>query len=294
MDRKLEQEAVLVTFASSQWPGVVGDQRGRQAISEKYGNEPKAMKPTEKYLVDPEEISKNMATFAAARTWYYEQTLPWEKRRGGARLLPGTNYQTFKEGMDRLINAVWERVDEFCISYPQLKAEWVPKLNGLHQAKDYPSVDAIRGQFNLTVTYSPLPLSPASLTLKFLGQAEFEALRETIAGQFQEQGDLATGDLYKRLFEAVKRMAERLSDPEAIFRDTLVGNLTEITDLIPRLNFNQDRELDALAVQVKADLADLDPEILRTDLKTRKRTASQAGKLMETIAGAAGRFIDLS
>jgi len=66
---------------------------------------------------------------------------------------------------------------------------------------------------------------------------------------------------------ATTDMAEKLGNPDAVFRDSLVNNLVELVDLIPALNFTVDPELDQLARATRDKLANLDPENLRTDLR---------------------------
>jgi hypothetical protein len=151
----------------------------------------------------------------------------------------------------------------------------------------------MRSQFSITVNFSPLPLSPESLTLKFLGAAEFEKLQSQIAGAWEKQEAAAMGDLYKRLAQTVAHMATTLANPDKVFRDSMVDNLTELADLIPALNFKKDPELAELAEIARGKLV-IDPETLRKDLIVRGQIAGEAGALLAKITGAGARFIDLS
>ena len=45
-------------------------------------------------------------------------------------------------------------------------------------------------------------------------------------------------DLWERLIVPVRAMVEKLSEEDAVFRDTLVSNLRDIVGLIPALNLN--------------------------------------------------------
>lgn len=292
----LEQRAVLVSYASSTWPGKAPNKAAAKDIQAARGNT-EGTTDTSVWLIDKAEVKKNESAFNAVYLFWRNNTLPWEDKRGGARLLPGANFARFKAGIDALITAALERADEFEVDYPRLKAAWEPMLNGLAatiDAKYYPDPVMIRRQFNIGVEYSPLPLSPQSLTLKFLGADEFDQLRERIGATWNAQENAAIGDLYKRLAQAVKHAAETLADPKAIFRDSLVGNIAELAELIPALNFRNDPDLDALAELAAGKLAAIDPETLRTDLKVRGRIAGEAGELLTQITGAGSRFIDMS
>ena len=289
----LEQRAILVSFASRTWTGQAPDKKAGKAITEKHGNAAGTTRTT-KTLVDPLELKKNAAAFNAAYMFYRANTLPWEDKRGGARLLPGANYEHFKAGLDTLIQTAEERADEFAGEYAGLVEDYRPQLNGLFDPANYPAPGLIREEFSISVSYSPLPVSPESLTLRFLGAEEFGTLKAKIAGAWESQEAAAMGDLFKRLAGAVGHMAETLADPEKIFRDSLVGNIQELCDLIPALNFKGDPELDALAQTARARLANMDPDQLRQDLKVRGQIAGEAGALLAKITGAGGRYIDMS
>ncbi len=98
----LEQRAILVSFSARSWTGEAPDKKAGKAIAEKHGNILSATRTT-KTLVEPAELRANSKAFNAAYTFYRENTLPWENRRGGARLLPGANYDRFKTGLDELV-----------------------------------------------------------------------------------------------------------------------------------------------------------------------------------------------
>ena len=294
MDRSgLEQRAVLVSYSARTWTGEAPDKKAGRAISEKHGNATGTTRTT-KTLVDPAELKRNSKAGNAVYMFYRENTLPWEDRRGGARLLPGANYDRFTAGIRGLIQAAEERAEEFSAIYPRLVEDYRPQLNGLYDPANYPDPERIREEFSISISYAPLPVSPESLTLKFLGRADLEELRGRIGAQWKTQEDKATGDLYQRLAEKVGHMATTLADPEKVFRDSLVTNLIELADLIPSLNFTADPDLDELAKATRAKLAAIDPETLRTDLKIRGQIAGEAGALLAQITGAGSRFIDLS
>lgn len=289
----LEERAVLINFSKSMWTGEAPDKKADADIREKRGNATGTTKTT-KYLVDEAELKKNAKAYNAVYMFFLENTTPWETKRGGARLLPGGNYGRFWEGINSLIRAANERADEFTEIYPQLIEDYRPKLNGLFDPRNYPAAEMIRGRFAITVSECPLPISPESLTLKFMGADKLRELRERLANSWNAQEAAAIGDLYKRLAQAVGHIANTLADPTKVFRDSLVNNVAELADLIPALNFRDDPELAELAELARGKLANIDPETLRQDMKVRGQIAGEAGELLAKITGAGARFIDLS
>ena len=83
-------------------------------------------------------------------------------------------------------------------------------------------------------------------------------------------------------------MMEKLQDKEGIFRDSLVTNIRDLCELIPRLNFTDDARLEELRTQAEKDLAAYDPEDLRKNQFARMETADAAADLLAKMAGYTG------
>jgi len=55
-----------------------------------------------------------------------------------------------------------------------------------------------------------------------------------------------TEDLWSRLRDGVSHMVDRLNEPESRFHATLVTNIFDLVELLPRLNVTGDPELNGL------------------------------------------------
>jgi hypothetical protein len=80
-------------------------------------------------------------------------------------------------------------------------------------------------------------------------------------------------------------MVERLSDPDAVFRDSLVGNIVRLTDLLPRLNLHDDPALEAMRRQIEASLCRYSPAQLRCDKQVRRQAATEAQNVLDAMSG---------
>jgi hypothetical protein len=99
--------------------------------------------------------------------------------------------------------------------------------------------------------------------------------------EIRQQIDLdARANTLRPLVEPVRRMIERLKDPEATFRNTLVTNITDIIKLVP----DGDPAIDALITRVK-ELVRHDPEVLRQSPSVRQATAAKANEILATMSG---------
>ena len=103
----------------------------------------------------------------------------------------------------------------------------------------------------------------------------------------------AQRDLYRRLGEAVERVGERLREDEngkpLVFRDSLIENIRELVDVVPRLNIFADDDLTMLCREVKDKFAGIEPDALRPsgrfDPNLRRQVKRDADALKAQFAG---------
>ena len=122
-----------------------------------------------------------------------------------------------------------------------------------------------------------------------LASDDTERVKRDIETQLHD----AVGDLYRRLGEAVERVSERLQeDPEGkplVFRNSMISNIRDLVDVVPRLNIFGDDELAGLCQQVKDRIASVEPDALRPsktfDPAARAQVKRDADELMEKFAG---------
>ena len=95
------------------------------------------------------------------------------------------------------------------------------------------------------------------------------------------------------LTEAVERVGERLREDEngkpLVFRDSLIENIRELVDVVPRLNIFADDDLAMLCREVKDKFAGIEPDALRPsgrfDPNLRRRVKRDADALTTQFAG---------
>lgn len=219
-----------------------------------------------------------------ARAFYYANTLPWGD--DGLRILPTENYMDFAAKMAKFKNTHERLVSTFCGKYPALKEAARFALGTLFSEADYPHESRIRESYAFEVVVRPMVVSNDFRCA--LADDEVERIKAAIEEEVNGAVRLAVRDVWERLHEAVKKMADKLAEPDAIFRDTLVGNIQELVDVLPRLNLTKDPALDNVLSEVRDKLAKRDPDTLRKDVEERKDTAKEAAALLEKIAGYGG------
>lgn len=215
-----------------------------------------------------------------ARDTYYTQTLPWSA--DGARILPAAMFMEFSATMRNAAQAFNQARDEFLADYPTLKANARILLNGMFKEEDYPTPADIARKFGFALNFSPVP--DAGDFRVAIADDQAEAIRRQIEATAQEAEARAMRDLWQRLHDATAAMVDRLSTPDAIFRDSLIGNMRELLDILPRLNVAQDPALAAMADEAERKLAAYHPQDLRDDKATRAMVAADAAAIMARMS----------
>jgi hypothetical protein len=221
---------------------------------------------------------------AATRVLHYEQTLAWSD--DGWRLLPVANYQRYTDKLRAAKHEYDSLLADFLADYPQLQQAARIKLNGMYRDEDYPS--DVAGKYDFVIEYSPVP-SGGDFRVE-LSQAEIDVIATRTESRVKSAFEDAHRDAVKRLYDCVSRIHERLAQPEAIFRDSLINNATELCDVLTRLNISGDVNLETLRKQTDS-LATVSPDTLRNDAVTRIQTANDAQGILNTMMQVYGKGI---
>jgi hypothetical protein len=279
----LSTRAMLVTLNISQWTAKKISKKGTEEICQKHGTTAQWAKAS-KTLVADEELKKIASIANEARTYHYSMTLPWSD--AGQRILPAKAFLDYTQAMRKFSDEFFDQVDKFTFIYPDLKEEARKMLNGLFEEKDYPDSLNIRKKYKFETIIDPLPESTdfrVSLT-----DADTARIKAEIEERTNERVREAMADLWTRLFEVVTHIREKLSQPDAIFRDTLIDNARDLCKILPKLNIGNDQKLEALSERVKTEIALISPDALRHNKELRKDTAQKADEIFNLMTSYMG------
>ena len=232
-----------------------------------------------KLLIERDAVNKIAKMATGTRCYHYANTLPWLDT--GGRLLPATNYFNYMQEIRRLKDEFEYEVSNFLDTYLDLKDKARDRLSDMYNEDDYPS------QENLSVKYSfntqIMPVPTADDFRVNLNDEEVEVIKESIEEQLRKSTAMAMQDLWKRLFEVVQHMVERLSKKKNKFKDSLVSNIVALCDILPKLNVIDDVDLNAAVSQIKEKLTAYDPQTLRDNKEARSETAIEAQKILDKM-----------
>ena len=258
----LTHDAMLVSLRIAAWSGRQYDRKASTHVAVHHEASVSAGRYN-KCLLPKAAFAALTATMSAARSAHYAQTLPWDDQ--GSRLLTVANYERYTELMDGLRERMVRERARFIEDYDDNIDKARLDLGKLFRIEDYPSKEALRGKFGLR--YRIIPVPDADHFMAKLASDDTDRVKRDIESQIEERLHDAVGDLYRRLGEAVERVSERLQEDDEgkplVFRDSMIGNIRDLVDVVPRLNIFGDDALAQLCEQVKEKIAAAEPDALR-------------------------------
>ena len=284
----LNRDAMLVGLRITAWSGRLYDREASDHVAVHHDASASAGRYN-KRLLPKAAFAALTATMSEARTRHYANSLPWDDK--GSRLLTVANYEHYTELMDGLRERVVRQRARFIEDYDDYVGQARLDLGKLFRIEDYPSKETLQDKFSIRYRITPVP--DADHFIAKLASDDTDRVKRDIERHVEEQFHDAVGDLYRRLAEAVERVSERLNEDEngkpLVFRDTMISNIRDLVDVVPRLNIFGDDRLARLCEQVKDRIAGVEPDSLRPsktfDPVARAHVKRDADALMEQFAG---------
>jgi hypothetical protein len=278
----LNDRALLVQLNVSQWTARKYDKRASKEVTTAHGAASAAGRFNKSLLPTNDKLENIHKKTTFIRAKYYDNTLPWGM--DGTMMLPTSNYLQFMSDFRKEKGEWCQLVQNFLDEYDQMKLDAQRILGSLYDPADYPNVLELRHKFNMDMAVFPVPSADFRVSI---GSEELTRIQQDVERRVKDAEQAALKDVWQRLYDRVKHMAEKLADPKAIFRDSMVENAKEICAMLPRLNFSDDPNLEAMRQQVEATLLK-HPEALRNDPDLRQDTAAEAKKIMDAMGAFMG------
>ncbi len=261
-----------------------------EEVAQRHGNAVDMCRVT-KSLLSKDAIERIKAVESEARTYHYEQTLPWLD--SGARILPSVSFFEYSRKMTELHRQFDEQVSEFIMAYPGYVSQARRELGDLFNVDDYPDEMKIKRAFDFDVAFNKVPEGKDFRVS--IGDEAVQAIAEQIEQRNTIAVTEAMREVWERVHESVSHMVEKLKaykpadksageKAEGIFRDSLVDNVRGLVDLLPRLNLTGSAELAGMADRLRAELCAEDAEILRKNDTVRSDVAARAEAILAEVS----------
>ena len=268
----ITEKAMLAAVHISIWTAVKHDRKVSRDVADQHGAHHGAGRYNKQLLRGADKLDELRALAGQIRQYFYKITLPWSDE--GFRLLPSNFYFELMARMREFEASFEQAVESFLSVYPQYIEQVRPELNGLFREEDYPSVDKLRSKFGIKLEVLPIP-SGADFRVQLSAEEQARVSRE-IDANVRESLTRGTEDLWKRLREVVAHMVDRLNEPESRFHGSLVTNIADLVEILPKLNVSGDVDLNRFAEQIKERLCNYSAHDLKKNELLRAATANDA------------------
>jgi len=273
----IHKKGMIVYLQISTWTARKYDRKISREIEDQYhANEAGRYN---KILIAKQFLANIQKIVSNARTFHYENTLPWFDN--GGRLLLAANYFDYISMIKSFKDKFGYEVNRFISMYADYKDEAKSRLNGMFNDVDYPGEETLIKKYALSTQIIPIP--DADDFRVTLNKNEVNSIKAAIEEQVRKSTDQAMTDLWLRLYKVVNHMVERLSKTEHKFKNSLVTNITELCELLPKLNITDDVNLNTALNEIKIKLTEFSPTTLREDVAIRSSTAKEAENILNKM-----------
>jgi hypothetical protein len=283
----IASSAMLVEMSISTWTARKLDKKVSAEVDASKGTKTQAGNYNKNLLAGTGFLDTIVKYAANARSWHISQTLPWSDN--GLRLLPTSNFMNYTKQRNLLEENYMALVDKFLIAYPNLVSAAAFQLGDLFDRDEYPSVEKIANKFKFHVNFLPVPMAG-----DFRIDINEEAKNDIISScnvAYEERLNNAMRDAWSRLHDCLTRMSDRLqfdapdydngikSKPR-VFRNTLVENAVELTELLKHFNLTKDTNLEQARLDLYNAIKHHDADSLRNSHEAREIVKSKVDEIL--------------
>jgi len=275
---------MLVRLRINRWGAKVNDNKVAIEVA-KNKNSDEALWKATKTLLKSDALDTFRKLGRQCRKLHKYYTMPWEE---GVGLLPGEVYFKYTEVLGPLQQEAMKAADEFVKEYKAQwnngMSDWRKGLGNSFEQDDYPEPNKIRGKFGIYIRTSPIQ-NPNDFRVKMSADAS-DDLKKQMFSDFESNLKDALRSPIMRLFEQLQHVQGKLHDKDAIFRDSLIGNIQELVDILPSLNVMNDPKIATMIEQTEKQICSIsDVKALRNDPQYRKEVAKSAADILKSMKG---------
>jgi hypothetical protein len=235
------------------------------------------------------ELEEIASLVGAARTYVYDNTLPWSNN--GQRLLVTTRLPKFDARMQEFKEEFDNKVEGFVNVYPTLITAQAMALGDMFNRAEFPLASEIRTKFAFSFDYLPVPAS-GDLRVDIGTQAQ-EELRARLEHMAVVRVENAMAEINEKLSTHLRRMADRLTtdtkpdtgeEVARRFTDTLVSGALELCDLVADYNVTGDKTLAQARTMLESALNGVTAQTLRDDPAKREDVRSAVNDILNKFS----------
>ena len=279
----LGSSAMLVEVNISTWAGRKKDKRASAKVTEDAHAKKGLANVTKQLLGNADTLKAIQTHVTAARNMHSNMTMPWSN--SGLRLLPTAQYFNYNEAMSQMQYEFEALKTKFLNSYNDEVINVQLKLGSLFSRDDYPLIESLDSKFAFRTNYMPLP-DIGDFRVDIGNEALLE-IKQKYEDFYSTQYNTAMNDVWTRLHKALTNMSERLDygskEDKKVFRDTLVGNVTDMIKLLRVCNVTKSIQMSDMANKLEDAMSGVSAVVLRDDNTFRVRTKAKVDDIIKSL-----------
>ena len=280
MSISIASSAVLIDLNISVWTARKLDKNVSKEIDINKQTTIKAGNYNKHILAGADQLEAITKLAGEIRDWHGRQTLPWSDT--GTRLLPMTNFFDYKHQLGVYEAEFKSRINTFIHEYPNIVQSMAYKLGALFNRSEYPDANDIATKFNMRYTIMPVP-ETNDFRVDIADDIRNE-MQQEYQKAYEGRVEAAMSDAWSRLHTTLEHMIDRLSgDEKKIFRNSLVDNALELTNLLTRLNVTNDPKLESARRALEQSLVGVTADELRDSKGAREEILAKVNEIMGNI-----------
>jgi hypothetical protein len=277
--------AMLVEFTAPMWTARKLDKGATdEVVHNKRAAAKDAARVNKHLLAGRNELEVIQQHINAARTYVYENTLPWSD--AGIRLLPTKNFMAFNQRMTQFEQEFVDLVNVFVQVYPSLITAQAMALGDMFNRSEYPAPQEVANKFSFRVNYMPVP-NAGDFRVDVGNEAQAE-LQKKLSSLADERVAAAVADAKARLKGHLDRMLKQLRVEEVngkqkkgrIHASLIEGGL-ELCEALKALNVTNDMTIEAARVELEKLLRSVDTDDLRKQVDARTEIRTQVADIVD-------------
>ena len=279
----LASSAMLVEVNISNWVGRKKDKRASADVTTQNYAATGVANVNKKLLANNADLKAIQTHVTAMRSLHADMTMPWSN--SGLRLLPTAQYFKYTEAMTGMVNKFWGLVNAFLLNYHDAVIDVQMLLGDLFSRDDYPTAEELQRKYRVHINYMPLP--DAGDFRVDIGNDALAEVQEKYSEFYAKQYNTAMNDVWTRLHKALTSMSERLDygskEDKKVFRDSLVGNVNDMIELLRVCNVTNSSQMSAMANSLEEAMSGVTPDALREDDTFRAETKAAVDAAIKSL-----------
>jgi len=279
----LASSAMLVELNISSWEGSKKDKKASTKVTQDAQAKKGVANVYKQLLGDCDELSALRTHVTATRNMHSNMTMPWSN--SGLRLLPTAQYFKYTKAMSQMQNEFEALKTKFLNSYNDTVVDVQLELGTLFLREDYPTVESLNSKFAFRMNYTPLP-DVGDFRVD-VGNDALREIRAEYSNFYTAQYNTAMNNMWTRLHKALSNMSERLDysskEDKKVFRDTLVGNVNDMIELLRVCNVTKSIQMSDMANKLEDAMSGVTADALREDVTFRAETKAAVDAVMKSL-----------